>query len=504
MTVETERRDAAAQIRDQLRVLREQMWLIVFCIALAVAAAGVYTLEQDEVYQAEAKVLIRPETLSSTLTQLGPSGGDPTRETATNRELVDIPPIVRRVHERLGPSSFAVNLAKAVHSESLADSNILAIVTRDSQGKRAADISNAFAEEFIAFRRASNRGRLEEAIKLLDTRIRRLSRGRPSRGERRQIEQLRDQATDARLLASLQTGDAQIVQEAGPPEDPVEPTPERNLLFALLFGTLLGIALAFLRDRLDRRLKAEAKVHSLFPGVPIIGSIPRARRGKKARVAAERFRALEANLALLGAGGAPKSLLVTSASGGDGKSTTVLNLALAMAEQRRRPVIVEADMRRPELSERLGLDGSGGVSNVLARQIPLERALRRAKVEAGGGRRGPRAALSGDVVVVPAGTEPPNPGSLLGAGAVDDLLRHAAVQGGVVLVDGPPLGLFSDVMPLAGRVEGVIVVVRLYHSRRDAIAALAEQLANAHITPVGVVVLGTRGDVSDYARYSGR
>jgi Mrp family chromosome partitioning ATPase len=115
--------------------------------------------------------------------------------------------------------------------------------------------------------------------------------------------------------------------------------------------------------------------------------------------------------------------------------------------------------------------------------------------------KGPIVALSGDLTLVPAGPTPPNPQLLLNERRLEALLAEARVSSDTVIVDGPPLGLFSDMLPVARRVDGVIVAVRLYHSRRDHLKRFAEQMKDSGIEPLGVVVLGARDDLHGYYGY---
>jgi polysaccharide biosynthesis transport protein len=103
--------------------------------------------------------------------------------------------------------------------------------------------------------------------------------------------------------------------------------------------------------------------------------------------------------------------------------------------------------------------------------------------------------------VVPAGPSAARPRTLLAGDAMESLLASASAAGDTILVDGPPLGLFSDMIPLARRADGVIVAVRLYHSRKDELERFAEQLVDAEVRPVGMVVLGSSGDPSAYDGY---
>jgi Mrp family chromosome partitioning ATPase len=128
------------------------------------------------------------------------------------------------------------------------------------------------------------------------------------------------------------------------------------------------------------------------------------------------------------------------------------------------------------------LSGHGGTITDYLEQVNVQRTRKNG--------HGPSAALSGDLTVVPAGPVPPNPQGLLTSASLDSLLAQARTYGDKVVIDGTPLGPFSDMLPVAKRADGVILVIRLYHSRRDEVARLMEALDQANIRPLGVVLYG--------------
>jgi Mrp family chromosome partitioning ATPase len=164
-------------------------------------------------------------------------------------------------------------------------------------------------------------------------------------------------------------------------------------------------------------------------------------------------------------------------------------------------LILDADMRRPALSDSLHVDGRVGISQILAGTGTVETSVQQRPVDATLNGSGPTPALDGEVSIVPAGPKPQNPQILLGDRPLTALLDAAASKGERVIVDGPPVGTFSDMLPVARKVDGVIVVVRLYHSRRDELTRLCRDLHNAEVRPLGLVVLGATVEESRYDRY---
>src|SRR3954470_3880536 len=349
--------DFGGQIRDLARVLREQWWIVAICVALAAFAAAAYTGTQDKKYEASAKLLLQTDNLSSTIAGASIPGVDPTRQTATDAQLAALPAVARRVSAKLKEPLAAA----AVRTSAGPDSNIIGITVTDSNPRRAARFANAFANQYILFRRDTTRQRYARALRTVQTRLAQTRPGTPDAAT------LGAQAKQLKLLVSLQTGDAQVVQAASPPAAASSPDPARNIAVGAVAGLLLGLGLAFLRDRLDRRLKSERQLATLLPNIPIIGLVPEpGRRRVSQQMTAEAFHSLQANLALLSRARPLKTLLITSATPEEGKSTVALNLGLAMKEKGQQALVLDADLRRPSLSQRVKADRRVGVSRILA------------------------------------------------------------------------------------------------------------------------------------------
>lgn len=491
---EQERLDVATQLRDFGRVLREQWWLVALCLLLSAAAAVAYAETRPRDYQATTRLLLQQYDPGSVLAGTGATYTDPVRQAATDQQLVTSGAVASRVAQHLHLGARAASELSGVRAAIGADSNVLTVTDTNRNPKRAARIANTFAEQYIAFRVKTSRRRLGKALRILERKVSHASQSdRPA---------LRFQLARARLALAGNAADAEIVQRASVPTATVKPRISKKLVVGVLFGLLLGIGLAVLRDRLDPRVKRVADVKAIFPGLPLLATIPRPTPGKRgATMTAEGFRTLQTNMDVRCPNGRPRSMLVTSAGSGDGKSTTVLNLGLAMNEQRHRALVLEADLRRPALSNQLGVNTGPGLSRVLSGNGPLEDSVKYASLVPGSKRRGPAVMLAGKLAVVPAGQAKGQPRTLLSGKAIDSLLVAAGIAGDTVLIDGPPLGLFSDMLPLAKRVDGVIVAVRLYHTRKDELERFAQQLVDSEVQPAGVVVLGSSADPSAYEGY---
>lgn len=493
-TIDYEGRDVATQLRDFARVLREQWWIIAVCVVVAGVAAVAYAETRPRDYQASSQLLLLQDNPGSQLSGTPFTYTDPVRQAATDQQLIMSAAIGSRVAHRLhlGPRRQAEisNVGASISG----DSNVLTVTVTGRNPKLIARVANAYSSEYVAFRAEQSRRRLTQVLRTLERKIKHVpAADRPA---------LRLQLARASLAVAGGGADAQVMHRAGVPTVTLAPNISRKLVIAVLFGLLLGIALAVIRDRLDPRVKRVADVKGIFPDVALLATIPHpGHRTRGLRMTSEGFRTLQSNVDLLCQNGRTRTLLVTSAGSGDGKSTTVLNLGLAMNEQQHSALVLEADLRRPKLSSGLGLNGSPGLSKVLSGKGALDEAVTHASLAPGSKRNAPPVALAGKLAVVPAGKSPARPRALLSGDALGTLLASASTIGDTILIDGPPIGLFSDMLPLAKRVDGVIVTVRLYHSRKEDLQRFAEQLLQADVRPVGLVVLGSSADPSAYDGY---
>lgn len=489
--------DLAAQIRELARGARAHWWLILLCIAVSVGGAFAYSELKTPVYESSARVVIQPTDLSTPLIAT-PGGDDPIRARATDIDLVKSPIVAQRAQARPELRNKRGKVIEGINVGVSGDSNVITISVRSQDSRTAALMAQGVAEEYIKFRRSTKEKRFKTALSAVRTRLRQLS-GRPR--DNPEVQRLRAQARELSLVAAVQTGDAQVVENAQPSATPVEPNRNRNLQLGAVVGGFLGLALAFLRDRLDRRIKTVDRLEELLPDLPILAFVPKAHGSAPSRIAGEAYHTLRASLQSMNPNGPPRSILVTSAMGGDGKSSTTANLAVAMTEHGASVMILEADLRRPGLSLGVGIAPSVGVSDVLAGTKSLAECVGQAHFLWSENGEGPRFVLEGEVALVPAGPPPEQPRRLFTEQGTTSLLSEALSRSHTVLVDGAPLGMFSDMAPVARKVDAVVLVVRIGHTREDALERMMDRLATLRVTPLGMVVLESAQDSMPYGGY---
>ena len=266
----------------------------------------------------------------------------------------------------------------------------------------------------------------------------------------------------------------------------------RNVLLGLLAGAILGVLLAYLLERLDRRLKSLEELEEVYE-LPILARIPRSRtfskRGRRGRdealsktlgfsEEAEAFRSLRTNLRYFNVDGTSKSVLVVSPVSGDGKSTIARYLAITMASMGDSVVLVDADLRKQDSGVAPAEDG---LSLVLA-GFELDQALTEVPITYDAVSQESRM-----LVEMPSGPLPPNPSELLESGRMRWVIAQLQNRFDYVIIDSPALMTVSDALSLVPQVSSVLVVGGFEHTTRRAAEALRKQLSLLQARPLGVV-----------------
>jgi tyrosine-protein kinase len=468
-----------------LAVVRRQLWwVLTFCLVCA-AAALLGSLIQEKEYSATASVLVRPPGAADALVDPSADQGfDSDREAATSADLFRLDVVTERTARRLG----VADLGGQISTSSSATSNVLSVTAKHHDPAWAATIANTFAQEFISFRRDTERALIVAAERQL---VRRLSGLTEDQRQGTEGQILRERIETLQNLRSVQTGDAIIADAAEPPTSPSSPKTVSNTALAGAAGLLLGLVAVFLRAGFDDRVRDPAEVQEIV-GRPILGFVPKTRalrrRKSKTLLPAEEadiFRTIRTNLWYAKADESARSVLITSPSAKDGKSTIAWYLAAATTAVRENVLLIEGDLRHPSVASGRGLRSEIGLSNVLTGQASLSEAIQ--SVPAWPSHlMTERYLLKLDVLV--AGSPVTDSGELLDSVAMADLLSEAGQQYDFVVVDGPPTSLTYDAVPLMTIVGAIVVVVRSGSTTRAALIQLREQTAavNAHL--VGAVM----------------
>jgi non-specific protein-tyrosine kinase len=332
---------------------------------------------------------------------------------------------------------------------------------------------------------------------------------------------LDEKRTQLKTMETLQTANASVVREADSAAK-IQPRPVRNGVLAFALGVMLALGLAFLRDALDTKVRTvEEMAHHL--GMPLLGRIPEPRRPmrglrlvmlrKPGSREAEAFRMLRTNLQFATLERDVRTIMITSSVEQEGKSTTVANLAVALAASGKRVILVDLDLRRPALSRLLQLEDGPGLTDVALGKADLDEALVHVHVSQpkkkkyslkrngnGNGDHEPRENGNGNgdhgrpqafLEVLPAGPPPPDLGEFAGTQVLADIIWELRERADVVLVDAPPMLSVGDALALTNRMDAVLAVARLHRVRRPMLTELARLLDRAPSVKLGFVATGT-------------
>jgi polysaccharide biosynthesis transport protein len=463
-------------ISNAIAVLRRR-WLIVGAVVLAcVAVAVVQHGRSAKSYTATASVTFQSNTLSDAALQVASSGGnEPQREANTEMTIAHSPEVAAGVRSQLHIAAEPSELLKQVKVEAAPNANVLNLVASTGDPRYSARLANAFAEQYIAFKAKSQIAGIATAERKLQEQLGALPAGSP---ERSTLQQSLQRIGELRAVAG---GGASIIGLAA--KGKVSGT---SLSTTIVIGLVLGLAIAFsivfLLESLDRRIKSIEDFEREYR-LPALAAVPQsAFRIHSAidRNELEPYRILRSALDFAAVTRQLDTLLVTSASSGEGKTTVAVDLAHAVALAGRRVVLMELDLRRPTFSEHFGFDARNGLTTALQRNAALGALL----VE-------PFPDLP-NFSVLPAGRVPHNPSELLGSPGIAEIITELSSGEAMVIIDAPPLNPVADAQVLLNNsaINGTILVARVGHATRDQVRR-ARMILNRHIVePVGIVVTG--------------
>jgi Mrp family chromosome partitioning ATPase/capsular polysaccharide biosynthesis protein len=489
-------------LRDYLVPIRERLWLILVIVALITGAVYVYETRQTQTYTVSTKVYVGQSSDAA----LGIPANSVSPESLTDEAtLLTSTEVATIVAQRIGFTRGGAALAGSVAATPSTDSDFIAITAQESSPRLAARVANAFAQEFI---KRNNRQQLSSANKALATLRHQLGALPHTPANETARASIQNQIQDVQVTASSGVGNVTQIDVAQPPGASSRRSPFEYAGLALIAALIGSILLAYLLYRLDPSLKTVEQAGDLYQ-VPVLATVPHDRNilhfvdGKPALSprSMEAFRNLRISLDLAAPGERFATILITSASPGEGKSTVSRNLALALAEAGRAVALVEADLRKPGLPKKLGVTAHEGVTTVLAGLTPLAGAMIQVPVAAQPipgladftartGRPVPGLMDTlATIDVIPAGPTPPNPSAVLESAAFRSLLAEIRNDHDVVVIDSTPIGTVSDAIPLLGRVNAVVLVARSESTDRRSARHAADIIARvpgANI--IGVVV----------------
>lgn len=500
--------------RDYLRVLSRRRATIIFAIFVVASLTLASALVQTPVYSSTASVLIKPSNSGTLLNPSGAAVNDPTRDLQTQIQVINSEPVKQAVIAQLGS---APKITASPHGQA----NVLDIAARSTDAPSAATTANTYANAFIKYRQTQEINDALAAEEQIQVRITDLQHQMDSLNAQikaadpkslasvtatlgPQVDNLlqqqgtfKQQLSQIQVQAAVTSGGAQLVSPATVPDSPVSPKPVKDLILAVLAGLMLGVGAAFALEYFDDSVKSRDDLDRALAGVPNVGLIPQVPgwrdRAQPVLVsltdptspAAEAFRALRTSLQFISLERPLRTILITSPSAGEGKTTILANLGVALAQVGQRVVIAGCDLRRPRLHEFFGVDNSVGFTSVLLGERPVFAALQKVRDEP-------------NIRILAAGPLPPNPSELLSTERAGEVLSALQGEADIVLIDSPPILPVTDAAVLTRLVDATLLVVTVGSTTRRQVTQALEILGQVDAPLLGTIL----NNVSSEGEYS--
>ncbi len=425
------------ELARYLRLGMRWWWLLLLGLVLGGGSAYGISLLMTPIYRASATLLVNETQTPGVLAYNDILTSE--RLTKTYRELITKRPVLNAVIDEQDLALSADELASSIDVAVVRDTQLLRLSVDHPEPAQAQRLANATAQAFI------------------------------------------ETNEENRLTRS---GSVSIVEPAATPGAPVSPRTTLNTFLGAFAGLLLAGALALIYEYFDDTIKTAEDVEA-SSGLATLGAVSRFPRRHPAdglvvaaprrTAAAEAYRVLRTNIQFGTLDQPAQTLLISSANPGDGKTTTVANLGVAIAQTGQRVIIVDADLRRPAIHRVFGLKNQGGLTNaLLARQPGSEVLLQRTRFE--------------NLCVLTSGPLPPNPSELLSSRRLDAITEALRNQADVILFDSPPTLAVADASILAAKVDGTILVVDAGRTRAHALQRAQEALGRSKTRPLGAIL----------------
>ncbi|MCD5343527.1 polysaccharide biosynthesis tyrosine autokinase [Arthrobacter sp. AK04] len=443
---------------DYLRVLRRN-WILLVSVTLAgLLFAAAVSIFVKPTYKSDTQLFVAIQN-SGSVSELQQGNTFSQARVQSYVKTVRTPVVLQPAIQNLGLDVTADQLAEKVTATTDLNTVLINISVEDNSPVQAAAIAQAIANSLVT------------AVDTLE---------RPKAGESSPVS-------------------LSIIRPATAPPSPASPNMRLNLSIGLLLGLLVGVTAAVLRTTIDSRIRGEEDIRSLTD-VPVLGGIafdqqantrPLLTQARHQSPRAESFRQLRTNLSFANVSGPAPTVLVTSSLPGEGKTTTAINLSIALAQTGQRVCLIDADLRRPMIDDYLGLERSAGLTTALVGQSDVFDLLQPWGAD--------------ELFILTSGQIPPNPSELLGSREMQSLLRRLEGSFDTVVVDAPPLLPVTDAAVLAQHVGGALVVVGSQRVRQQHLKRALGSLELVGANVMGLVLnrLPSKGpDAYSYTYYS--
>ena len=425
-------------LREYWKIVRRSWLLIVATTVVGTLAALGLSLLMTPMYQAQSQLFVSVQSAGG-ISNAYTGGLYVQQRIQSYVPVVDTPAVLDPVIAELGLDTDYTQLAVQVSVQNPTDTVLLNVLVTDVDAGQAARIADATAASLA-----------KEIVRL--------------------------ETTDS----GAKPVKVELIRPAQVPISPVSPRTQLNLILGALLGLMVGVGLAVLRATLDTSIKSVEALQDATQ-TTLLGTIAYDSGAAKHPLVtlqgsprAEAYRSLRTNLQYVDVDHPPRSVVITSSVPVEGKSTTAVNLAIALAQGDSKVLLVEADLRRPRVAEYLGVEGSIGLTDILSGQARVDEAIIPWQ--------------RGLLDFLPCGAIPPNPSELLGSRQLAALLTEFDTRYDIVILDAPPLLPVTDAAILAAAADGAILVARYGATSHEQAEQAADSLRQVNARLFGTVL----------------
>jgi capsular exopolysaccharide synthesis family protein len=512
------------ELRQYFRVVWKWWWLILVAVFIASASS----------YYASKKAI--PQYRSKTTLMVGRVTQNPDPNSAelylgqqlasTYMQMVKREPVLRATVESFGWNINWEQIAPKITTNVVPNTQLIEIYATDSDPNIAKNLADTVAQQLIKLSPTGSNQVSNEQLVFIQTQLadlqEKISTGKndlidlnsqlDAANSARQIQDIQDQvniletkisnwqATYAELLKTVEGGDVNtlnIVEEASIPSVPFSPNTRMNVLLAAAIGLVLSVGGIFLIEYLDDTIQSLEDTQQLV-NLPTLAKVGRIKGNKydsklvalenPHSLEADSFRMLRMNIQSISGWQAIRTILFTSAEPSVGKSVTISNLGIVMAQFGNRVILVEADLRKPAIHRLFGITNTIGLKDLIIKSdLPVSDYLRETKIE--------------NLKLLTCGSEQVSSVEVLGSERMKDIIKELSSLADVVLFDGPPALMFSDTFLLGKLVNGVVIVSRAGRTRTELLIRTVNDLRLAGINLLGVVIQQRKGSDTEKYRY---
>ena len=515
-------------LKQYARLLWRWSWLVVICALLAGAAAYMVSINTVPVYRSSNKLMIN-EARNGTTTNYSDILASE-RAARTYAELLKRPSTLRTALVQLGldPDSGIAGQISAVNVSPVRDTQLVNLTVEGTNPQLLAAVANSLPQVFVAELRQVQSGRFADSKSNLEDQLEQFSLQiekaelqlaeleARTRTAQEEIEYNRlsnsitqYQSSYANVLQSYETlrlaevqsiDNIAIMEPAKVPSSPIRPRTLTNTLLAMAVGAMLALGTIFLIEFLDDRIRTPDDLRRVAD-IPVLGTIGKSpgknaiKEGPESLISVtqprhpivEAYRRLRTNLQFYNVDTELKSMVVTSANAGEGKSTSAANLAVVMAQSGLSVILVDADLRKPTQHHRFGLSRKPGLSEALLAPNPYHISVPIPKVP--------------NLRVMTCGEKVPNPAEILGSKRMKQMVEELHQYADVIIFDTPPLMAVTDAQVVGRYTDGVIVVIDTQATSGGAVHRALESLVQVNVPIMGAVLNRMTNSARGYYYY---